>query len=282
MDNINTKEDIINNVPNIQNNNIENNQINEIKEEKINNKDNINNIDDNLNKENNINLENIINISSNDEEISKIVEENNKQVDNLLSEYQLNIINDIIDLNENEFKNKLSEFINFSSEKINSIKIINDICNKIKEKILLNYNIMIEKQKINMNEYNILKEYEQKLDYVISLQNSVINDLKNINNELKQNINSFKDENNKNNIETSDKELTDNINNANNNIKNLENLLQNHVNKNVLDNLNNINIPNFNENDNFFNVLQNCYNPIKEINKAYEQILMELSLQENK
>jgi hypothetical protein len=62
----------------------------------------------------------------------------------------------------------------------------------------------------------------------------------------------------------------------------LENLLQNHVNKNALDNLNNINISNFNENDNFFNVLQNCYNPIKEINKAYEQILMELSLQENK
>ena len=97
---------------------------------------------------------------------------------------------------------------------------------------------MIEKQKINMNEYNILIEYEQKLDYVITLQNSVINDLKNINNELKQNINLFKDENNKNIIEISDRELNDNINNANNNIKNLENLLQNHVNKNALDNLN--------------------------------------------
>ena len=133
-----------------------------------------------------------------------------------------------------------------------------------------------------MNEYNILIEYEQKLDYVITLQNSVINDLKNINNELKQNINLFKDENNKNIIEISHRELNDNINNANNNIKHLENLLQNHVNKNALDNLNNINISNFNENDNFFNVLQNCYNPIKEINKAYEQILMELSLQENK
>jgi hypothetical protein len=96
------------------------------------------------------------------------------------------------------------------------------------------------------------------------------------------NLNAFKDENNKRNIEITDKELNDSINNTNNNIKNLENLFQNHINKNDLDNLNNINITNFDENDNFFDVLQNCYSPIKEINKAYEQILMAIFSLENK
>ena len=69
-------------------------------------------------------MENIINISQNEEEINKIIDENNNQVDNLINEYHLNIINDMIDLNVYEFKNKIKEFINFSAEKINSIKIL--------------------------------------------------------------------------------------------------------------------------------------------------------------
>ena len=108
-----------------------------------------------------------------------------------------------------------------------------------------------------------------------------MNDLRNVNNELKSNINSFKDEDNKRNVEISDKEFDDNVNITNNNIKTLENMLHNHINKNALDNLNSMNISNFDENDNFFDVLQNCYNPIKEINKAYEKILMDISSIEN-
>ena len=183
----------------------------------------------------------------------------------------------MVDLNVNEFRNKISEFINFSAEKINGIKILNDICNKIKEKIFINYNIMIEKQNININEYNILIEYDQKLDFIISLQNSIISDLKNVNNELKLNINSFKNENNIKNEGINEKELNDNINNTNKNITNLNNLLSSNYNKDNLDNLNNIEIQKFNENDNFFNVLQNIYNPLKEINKIYEQLLIETS-----
>ena len=188
----------------------------------------------------------------------------------------MNIINDLIELNENQFKNKLNEFIQFSYGKINGIKIINEICDKIKEKILLKYNTMIENQEINMNEYNILSEYEHKLDYAISIQNNIINDLRNVNNELKLNMISFKEENNKGNVDISDQELNDNINIAKNNIKTLENMLQNHINKNTLDNLDNINITNINENNNFFDVLQNSYYPFKEINKEYEQILMDI------
>ena len=254
---------------NIENNNIENN----INNEKENKKEEENN-NENYNI---IKLEKIINISDNEEEISKIIEENNEQVDNIINEYHLNIITDMIDLNINEFKNKISQFINFSAEKINGIKILNDICGKIKEKLFINYNIMIEKQNININEYNILKEYDQKLDYVISLQNKIINDLKNVNNELKQNINSFKDENNQNKNEINEKELNDNINNTNENIKNLENVLENHFNKNAIENLNDINIPDFKENDNFFSIIQSIYTPLKEVNKAFEQILMESS-----
>ena len=69
MDNINTKEEMINNVQNTQNNNLESNMIDCIKEEK-NIKDIPNNIDVNLNKANIIKQENII-ISSNNEEIEK-------------------------------------------------------------------------------------------------------------------------------------------------------------------------------------------------------------------
>ena len=188
----------------------------------------------------------------------------------------MNIINDLIELNENQFKNKLNEFIQFSYGKINGIKIINEICDKIKEKILLKYNTMIENQEINMNEYNTLSEYEHKLDYAISIQNNIINDLRNVNNELKLNMISFKEENNKKNVEISDQELNDNINIAKNNIKTLENILHNHINKNTLDNLDNINITNIKENNNFFDVLQNSYYPFQEINKEYEQILMDI------
>ena len=69
MDNINTKEEMINNVQNTQNNNLGSNMIDCIKEEK-NIKDIPNNIDVNLNKANIIKQENII-ISSNNEEIEK-------------------------------------------------------------------------------------------------------------------------------------------------------------------------------------------------------------------
>ena len=269
----NKKENDIND--NIENNNIESN---------INNEKEINKEEEENNNENDniIKLEKIINISDNEEEISKIIEENNEHVDNIINEYHLNIITDMIDLNINEFKNKIKQFINFSAEKINDIKILNDICNKIKEKLFINYNIMIEKQNININEYNILKEYDQKLDYVISLQNSIINDLKNVNNELKQNINSFQDENNQNKNEINEKELNDNINNTHENIKNLEIMLENHFNKNAIENLNDINIPDFKENDNFFSVIQSIYTPLKEVNKAFEQILMESSSYDEK
>ena len=261
-----------------ENENIElNNEINNIENNNIDNEKE-NNIGNNINYNNLPNFENIINISSNDEEMHKIIEENNNQVDKLISDYHLNIINNMIDLNISEFNNKLNQFFYFCKQKINGIKILNDICNKLKEKIIVNYNILIEKQKININEYNLLVSYDQKLDYVISIQNSIINDLKYSNKELEVDMNSYNDENNKINEVISDNELNENINITNKNIKKLENLLEKQFNKNSIENLNNIEIPNLNENDNFFDLMQRIYNPVKDINKAFSQLLIESSL----
>ena len=261
-----------------ENENIElNNEINNIENNNIDNEKE-NNIGNNINYNNLPNFENIINISSNDEEMHKIIEENNNQVDKLISDYHLNIINNMIDLNISEFNNKLNQFFYFCKQKINGIKILNDICNKLKEKIIVNYNILIEKQKININEYNLLVSYDQKLDYVISIQNSIINDLKYSNKELEVDMNSYNDENNKINEVISDNELNENINITNKNIKKLESLLEKQFNKNSIENLNNIEIPNLNENDNFFDLMQRIYNPVKDINKAFSQLLIESSL----
>ena len=287
------ENNLINKIQNNQINKAENNLINKAENNPINkeennniNNENENNIEnkneENLDKNEIKKLEDIINISSNEEEIKKIIDENINQADNLLDEYHLNIINEMIDLNVDEFKNKINQFINFSAEKINNIKLLNDICNKIKEKLLINYDIMIEKQKININEYNILKEYDEKLDYLISIQNGIIKNLKNMNEELKSNINSFKNENIPKNERINNNDLNENINNANKNINILEKELEKHFNKSAIDNLDNIVIPNFKESDNFFDVIQNIYSPLKEINKAFEQLLMKSSqLKEN-
>ena len=201
-----------------------------------------------------------------------------KSLKKIISDYHLNIINNMIDLNISEFNNKLNQFFYFCKQKINGIKILNDICNKLKEKIIVNYNILIEKQKIKINEYNLLVSYDQKLDYVISIQNSIINDLKYSNKELEVDMNSYNDENNKINEVISDNELNENINITNKNIKKLESLLEKQFNKNSIENLNNIEIPNLNENDNFFDLMQRIYNPVKDINKAFSQLLIESSL----
>ena len=50
-----------------------------------------------------------------------------------------------------------------------------------------------------------------------------------------------------------------------------------------LNNLDKINIDiNYNEDKNFFEVINNIYQPIKEINKAYEQIMIECASLKNK
>ena len=230
--------------------------------------ENANNLDEGNNI---INIDKLINFSNNEEELNKIVSENCEHIEDMLKEYNNSIIDNIIDLDIKNFKNNINEFILYSKEKINKIQILDDLCDKIKEKLIISFEIIATQQKNNISEYTILSEYEQKLDYIIYLQNKMINDLEIINNDLKMNLNAF-DNKNSNENEISDEQMNKNLNETNHNMNKLENFINdNFMNKNEL---NSINISNFNENDNFFDVLKNIYEPLKEINKAYQQIIL--------
>ena len=105
----------------------------------------------------------------------------------------------------------------------------------------------------------------------------MINDLENINNDLRKNLNAS---DKKNENEISDDQINKNLNDTKRNMNKLESFINdNFMNKNEL---NSMNISNFNENDNFFDVLKNIYEPLKEINKAYQQIILSCNSIHNK
>jgi hypothetical protein len=233
------------------NNEIENANTNTNNINNINNEDNaeLNNLDEDNNL---INIDSLINLSNNEEELNKIVRENSDYIEDMLEEYNNNLIENIIDSDINIFKNNINEFILYSKEKINKIQILDELCDKIKEKLIISYDIIATQQKNNFNEYTILSEYEQKLDYVIYIQNKMINDLESINNDLRVNLNSC---DKKNENEINDEQINKNLNDTNYNMNKLENYINdNLINKNEI---NTINISNFKDNDNFFDVLKN-------------------------
>ena len=195
----------------------------------------------------------------------------------------MNIINNIINIDINIFKNNIDELIFYSKQKIQKLELLNDICDKIKEEIIFNYELMIKRQENNIIEYNILMEYEKKLDYIISLQNKIMNDLITINNELNNSLNSKSVSNKENEI--NEEEFNQNVDETNNNIKKLENYIQEqyiYIKNFDLNNLNDNKNLLLNENDNFFDVLKSIYEPIKKINKDYTQIRLECTSFQNK
>ena len=241
----------------------------------------INKFKSNNNKNNNINelisIEQLINESINEEELNKFVTENNDHVDSLLTEYNNYIINDIIDLDINLFKNEINIFIHNSIITIDKLKTLDDICDKIKEKIMLNYEIQQKIQENKINEYQKLKEYEEKLDYIIMFQNKLIKELDNINAQIIKDLN----------VQESKKEKIFDENNINNNIDktmiNLEKinyLINNHFycdkELNIIESNDIHIINNINENILFFEIAENIYNQIKEINSIYQQILFKI------
>ena len=195
----------------------------------------------------------------------------------------MNIINNIINIDNNIYKNNIDEFIFYSKQKIKKLELLNDICDKIKEEIIFNYELMVKRQENNIIEYNILMEYEKKLDYIISLQNKIMNDLITINNELNNSLNSKSVSNKENEI--NEEEFNQNIDETNNNIKKLENYIEeqyNNIKNYDLNTLNDNKNLLLNENDNFFDVLKSIYEPIKNINKDYTQIRLECTSFQNK
>ena len=242
--------------------------------------ENTNNIGRDLNNNNLIDINDLLNNLNDEEELNKIVQEDSDNLNDIIHEHNINLINNIIDVDINTFKNNIEEFILYSKQKINKLQLLDNIYSKIREKLLLNYELMEKKMENNIIEYNILDEYEKKLDYIIFAQNKVINDLEEINKELKDNLN-------QNNIDIkgnvfNDEELNNNINEASQNIEELDKLIEGkYLNYDL--NLENINIPDkFSKTDNFFKVLENIYEPIKEINKAYRRIMLECSNLQNK
>jgi hypothetical protein len=176
-----------------------------------------------LNLNNNIeflSIEKLINEENNKEEdLKKIINENYDKLNSSLENYNNFIINAIIETDINSFKNKIDEFINYSEKKINNLKILDDICDRIKNEIIIIYDIIGKIENNNINEYMKIKEYESKLDYIINIQSKLIEEITESNNQLRNN-NHIKSKD----VIMTDEELNRNIANANSNMDKLNDI----------------------------------------------------------
>ena len=229
-----------------------------------------------------ISIEKLINEeNSKEEDLEKIINENYDKLNSSLENYNNNIINSIIETDINSFKIKIEEFINYSKQKINNLKILDDLCDRIKNEIIIMHEIIEKIGKNNINEYKKIKEYESKLDYIISIQNKLIEELTETNFQLRSN-NHMKNKD----IIMKDEELKRNIANMNSKMDKLNDI----INKNFFDKrklldfnnykLNNIN--NFEDNNPFFETLENIIKPLKDISDEYSILLLSISDLKNK
>ena len=220
-----------------------------------------------------ISIEKIINESINEEELQKIVNANNADVNSLLNDYNSIIINGIVDIDMNIFKNKINEFITYSKHNIEKLIILDNICDKIKEKIISSYKIKQEMQENKIDEYKKLKEYEDKLDYVISIQNLLIKELEDMNIQMIRNI---KEPKIKNEVLINGNDIINYCDNVEIKLQKLNNLINNNFSCDndlscIEENIINESI-NINGNISFFEIIDNIYNQIKHINKKYLKI----------
>ena len=143
---------------------------------------------------------------------------------------------------------------------------------------MLNYKLQARMHIIKMNEYKKIKEYEEKLDYIILVQNKLIKEFEDMNIQLTSCLN----ESNPNDKgeKINDDEINKNIEIACNNFDELDKLIKitygednggNDIDKDI-DEINKIDLNN--ENCLFFDVLEKILNPIKNINKEYQKIMI--------
>lgn len=226
-----------------------------------------------------ISIEKLINNENDNKEIEKAINDNYEHINSSLNNYNYNIIDSLVNTDINIFKNNISEFINYSKGKIENLKILDNICDKIKEEIIDSYKIMEKIERNNIKEYEKLNEYQEKLDYIIDIQNKLIEELTASNIQLKSNINKVK--NKKEDPFIDDNELNKNIFNTNSNLDKLAKIINDKFsdNQKLLDDnklkINELN--NINENSNFFEVVKNITNDIKEISDEYLKILLKIS-----
>lgn len=226
-----------------------------------------------------ISIEKLINNENDNKEIEKAINDNYEHINSSLNNYNYNIIDSLVNTDINIFKNNISEFINYSKGKIENLKILDNICDKIKEEIIDSYKIMEKIERNNIKEYEKLNEYQEKLDYIIDIQNKLIEELTASNIQLKSNINKVK--NKKEDPFIDDNELNKNIFNTNSNLDKLAKIINDKFSdnqKSLDDNKLKINeLNNINENSNFFEVVKNITNDIKEISDEYLKILLKIS-----
>ena len=201
-----------------------------------------------------------------------------------MATYNNNLINDIINLDKKKFKIEIDKFILYAKNKIEKLKLLDNMQSKIKEKLVCYYELNIKKQEIKINEYEKLNEYEEKLDYILMVQNQLIEKLEDINKQLKNNL---KESNPIEEIKINEEEINNNIKNTESNLDKLNNL----INNNFFSENNGINDEDIikmdeiglnNENTLFFEVLEKIYEPIKLINKEYQQLILMTSNIKNK
>ena len=239
-----------------------------------------NNLNLNLNKNytNLISINKLLQDENDSKELDKIVKENSDEINSLLNAYNRNIIKNIIDIDISTFKTEINKFINESKQTIEKFQIIGEIQSNIREKMMLNYKLQARMHIIKMNEYKKIKEYEEKLDYIILVQNKLIKEFEDMNIQLTSCLN----ESNPNDKgeKINDDEINKNIEIACNNFDELDKLIKitygednggNDIDKDI-DEINKIDLNN--ENCLFFDVLEKMLNPIKNINKEYQKIMI--------
>lgn len=229
----------------------------------------------NINENNNLDLisiDKMMEESVNEEEIENIVKKNYDQIDSLLSTYNINIINDIIDTNINTFKIEVDKFLLDSKKTIDKLKILDDIQKRVKEKLIVNYEIQAKMCEIQINKIQKLKEYEEKLDYIISIQNQLIEKLEDINNQLANNL---KESKSKGEINIDEEEMKKNIKDAETHFDKLENLIINNFSKenNGFNEIKLVNEIASNKQSLFFEVIEKIYSPLKSMNEEYQKLM---------
>ena len=240
----------------------------------LNSKINNLNIGDNNNIDDLISIDKMIEESLNEIEIEKIVKDNSEQIDSLLSSYNINIIFDIINLDIDSFKIAIDKFILDSKKTINKLKILDNIQNNIKEKLIAEYELQAKKCELKNNEFQKLKEYEEKLDYIIMAQNQLIEKLQDINRQLANNL---KESKCKEEIKINEEELKKNIANANSHLDELENFIITKFTKENYEfneiEINHLHEITSNEQIFFFELMEKIYSPLIYINKEYQKLI---------
>ena len=146
------------------------------------------------------------------------------------------------------------------------------------------YELNAKMVEIKINEFEKLNEYEEKLDYIIMVQNQLIEKLEDINKQLKNNL---KESNCIEKAKINEEILNKNINDTEANLEKLNNLINNSlfsenngINDEIINKMNEIGLND--EKALFFEVLEKLYEPIKLINKEYQHLILITSNIKNK